>query len=75
MVAALNHPGKHPFIDVQDAAAHTKFRPASHNIGGKNDGISTNKSGVVFYRESPATKGFRQSESNQKRTGKTCAGD
>ena len=41
MVAAPNHTGKLPFIDVQDAAVHTEFAPTLCNVGSKFAGIGT----------------------------------
>ncbi|WP_152982611.1 hypothetical protein [Stenotrophomonas humi] len=75
MVAAPNHTGKLPFIDVQDAAVHTESAPASHNIGSKIAGIGTKHSGSIFLAESPCTKGFPQSKRAAQGAGKNIAED
>ncbi|MGH8055131.1 MAG: hypothetical protein ACREP4_14555 [Stenotrophomonas sp.] len=41
MVAVPNHTGKLPFMDVQDAAAHTEIPAASHKTVGNIAEIST----------------------------------
>lgn len=60
MVAAPNHTGKLPFIDVQDVAAHTKIAPHPRNIGGLIAGNGTIISTTRFFSKYPRMKGFQR---------------
>ncbi|MNM42935.1 hypothetical protein D3C81_537850 [compost metagenome] len=75
MVAAPNHTGKLPFIDVQDAAVHTEFAPTSCNVGSKFAGIGTKQFSAPFCAESPCMKGFQQRKKTSQGTGKKIAED